>query len=218
VLEAPETTVEELLAFGAASSPPEMTFDADPWWEPGSAPHGPTSPAVPVNRPKTNEESETLTQEVLANLLVAFTTQYGTYTTLLWQVPALSLTAQSFLLTIALTHDSSNAARLIAAGLSIVIARVSSSLMHAQRGHAMNDGELALRISKKLHLAKHLGTLQIEDAKPEKTDAETVWMAVDHRIYHIWQLCLSLFFIADVIIVILVMISAFSGKSFGNIY
>lgn len=137
-----------------------------------------------------------------ASLLNVYATQFGSYTTMLWQVPALSLTAQAFLMTIAL-GDGSRTAKLAASVLSIVIAWASWVLMHDQRGHAINQGELALRVSNKLKLARKLGGLAVDDAKPEFTDAETVWAGWDHSIYQIWKFCLGLFIIVDVLIIIL---------------
>jgi hypothetical protein len=152
----------------------------------------------------------------LAALLAAYASQFGSYTTMLWQVPALSLTAQAFLMTIALGGDSTNVARIIATLLSLVISVASISLMHDQRGHAMNHGVLALRISRKLQLAKDIGDLQVEDAKPAKADAETVWVAVDHGIYHLWNKCLGLFIFGDVIIIFFIVLAAATGKHFGR--
>jgi hypothetical protein len=139
----------------------------------------------------------------LIDLLTVYATQFGSYNTLLWQVPALSLTAQAFLLTIALNPDSSTTARLITAVLSMIIAVASTHLMHDQRGHAINHGELARRLSKQLDLANHLdGNFELNDAKPEKTDGEDVWRAVDHGIYAIWKGCMWLFLGADILVIV----------------
>lgn len=56
---------------------------------------------------------------------------------MLWQVPTLSLTAQAFLFTIALGHESSRTARVIACILSIVMTVLSMHLMsrHRQAEH-----------------------------------------------------------------------------------
>ncbi len=145
----------------------------------------------------------------LVGLLGAYGTQFGSYTTLLWQVPALSLTAQSFLMTIALGSGNTSLARLIASVLSAIVAWASFALMHDQRGHAINHGELARRISAKLDLKELLGYLEETDAKPAKADAETVWTAWDHSIYAVWKGCMVLFFVVDV----LVIISALAGVS-----
>jgi hypothetical protein len=59
--------------------------------------------------------------------LLGDSAQYASYTTLLWQVPALSLTAQAFLLTLALGHGNGTSAKVIAAALSGVISAASCS-------------------------------------------------------------------------------------------
>jgi hypothetical protein len=155
------------------------------------------------------------------NLLSVYATQFGSYTTLLWQVPALSLTAQSFLLTIALGSDSSDYARYIAAGLSVIIAVSSWALMHDQRGHAINYGELARRLSKQLDLMHVLECeLNEDDAVPRITNAELVWADKASRtrsglltipklsfvrsslMYSVWRACMLLFLLADGIVII----------------
>jgi hypothetical protein len=176
-LAAIRTVLGRLRLFGR---PGPWVLDPDPW--------------TPDPEPPSPEE-----RAVLANLLTVYTTQFGSYTTLLWQVPALSLTAQAFLLTIVLTAGNGHFAKLIAAALSIVIALASTRLMHDQRGHAMNHGELALRISRQLGLGRTLGNLEIEDAEPAGADAETVWASWDHRIYHTWTSALYLFLVVDVV-------------------
>jgi len=154
-----------------------------------------------VDRPYHGGKYET---PELIDLLTVYATQFGSYNTLLWQVPALSLTAQAFLMTIALSPDSNKTARLITSALSIIIAVASTHLMHDQRGHAINHGEVARRLAKQLELADHLdGNFELNDAKPEKTNGEDVWRAVDHGIYAIWKGCMWLFFIADILIILI---------------
>jgi hypothetical protein len=121
---------------------------------------------------------------------------------LLWQVPALGLTAQSFLLTIALMKDSSSWARIVACSLSMLIALASVFLMHNQRGRAISHAELLRRLSEKLRLDDLLGgDVELDDAVPKKTNAQNVW-AVDHLIYHGWNWCMILFLVADVAIIV----------------
>jgi hypothetical protein len=139
-------------------------------------------------------------------LLNVYTGQYASYTTLLWQVPALALTAQAFLMTIVLGGGSppvGHAARYTASGLSIVVALASILLMHYQRARAINHAELAKRLSYRLWLTNLVGgSFCIDDAVPrESTDTQNVW-AVNHVIYHIWAVCMGLFLAADVMVIL----------------
>jgi hypothetical protein len=184
---------------GALGKRPQATYvvDPDPWGTVGS------TADVPGKKPDDNARDG-----LLASLLGVYSAQYASYTSLLWQVPALSLTAQAFLLTIALTGGNDNRAKVLASSLSIVIAFASTRLMHDQRGHAINHGELAFRVSRELRLAQQLGDLNVEDAKPPRTNAETVWIGWDHGIYAVWKTALYLFFLADVIVLIFVIVKA----------
>jgi hypothetical protein len=137
-------------------------------------------------------------------LLNVYTTQFGSYTTLLWQVPALGLTAQAFLMTIVLGGGSpvSHAARYTASALSIVVALASTWLMHNQRARAINHAELAKRVSYRLSLTNLVGgSFALDDAVPALgADAQNVW-AVNRVIYHIWAWCMYLFLAADLVVI-----------------
>jgi hypothetical protein len=123
-----------------------------------------TSPDVPGQLFPTNEQK--------LSLLAISAGQFGSYATMVWQVPALSLTAQSFLLTIALTHGNSDGAKYISAGLSIGIAAASFQLMHVQRAHQICHGELASRLAQQLGLATHVGgPIKVSDSRPEMLPA-----------------------------------------------
>jgi hypothetical protein len=142
----------------------------------------------------------------LVSLLGVYAGQAGSYTTLLWQVPALSFTGQSFLLTIALMHGNGRWAGVIAAVLSFLIALGSLFLLHQHRGHAINHMIMAGRVSHLLSLKDLLGTageangaLSADDAVPLDADAETMW-DVDHWIYHLWRFACWAFLLADVVI------------------
>lgn len=141
----------------------------------------------------------------MVTLLNVYTSQFGSYTTLLWQVPALGLTAQAFLMTIVLAGGSpsaSPAARYAASALSIVIALASIWLMHNQRARAINHAELAKRVSYRLSLTNLVGGgFGLDDAVPAKgTDAQNVW-AVNSFIYRIWTSCMYLFLATDVVVI-----------------
>src|ERR1035438_8885387 len=142
----------------------------------------------------------------LVSLLGVYAGQAGSYTTLLWQVPALSFTGQSFLLTIALMHGNSRWDGVIAVVLSFLIALGSLFLLHQHRGHAINHMIMAGRVSHLLGLKNLLGTvkeakggLSADDAVPPDADAETIW-DVDHWIYHLWRFACWAFLLADIVI------------------
>jgi hypothetical protein len=138
----------------------------------------------------------------LLTLLGVYTTQFGSFTTMLWQVPALGLTAQAFLMTIALGSPVSDDARIAAAALSVIIAWASQSLMHSQRGRAINQAELAKRVSAKLAVDQFLGgDFALDDAVPRRTNARDIW-DVDHQIYQIWKVCMVVFVIVDVVVIV----------------
>jgi hypothetical protein len=138
----------------------------------------------------------------LVSLLAVYGGQAGSYTTLLWQVPALSFTGQSFLLTIALMHGNGRWAGAIAAVLSFIIALASLFLLHQHRGHAINHMIMAGRVSHLLNLENLLGTVEIAagaDAVPPGADPETLW-DVDHWIYHLWRFACWAFLLTDIVI------------------
>lgn len=143
----------------------------------------------------------------LLSLMSVHASQYASYTTLLWQVPALGLTAQSFLLTIALNSSSSPAAQRIASVLGIVIAAASQQLMHDHRGRAINHAALLRRLagSEGLGLAPLLGYLAEADGTPPHTDAANVW-DFDHRIYASWKALMLLLALADLFILVLTVV------------
>jgi len=138
----------------------------------------------------------------LLALLNIYTTQFGSYTTMLWQVPALGLAAQAFLMTIALGSPISDDARLAASALSIIIAWASWKLMHSQRGRAINQTELIRRVSSKLSLKEFLGDdFALTDGVPKETNARNVW-DVDHGIYQLWKICMFIFGAVDLVVII----------------
>jgi hypothetical protein len=138
-----------------------------------------------------------LTASDMVALLGVYAGQYGSYTSLLWQVPALGLTAQAFLMTIVL-GTGGDGTRYVASALSAIIAYASIHLLHNQRARAINHAELAKRISYRLSLTTLVGgTFSINDASPRfGTDTQNVW-AINRIIYRIWAGCLVLFICAD---------------------
>lgn len=140
----------------------------------------------------------------LLTLLNVYSTQVGSYTTMLWQVPALGVAAQAFLMTIVLgsRSGSSDGSKYAASALSIIIAFASWRLMYTQHGRAVNHNELAKRVTRKLFLDDLLdGDFARRAAVPMIGSAENVW-AVNHRTYYIWVLCMVLFIVVDLLVII----------------
>ena len=123
-------------------------------------------------------------------------------------------------MTIALGNNSSKTAKITASALSMVIAVASYFLMHDQRGHAINNGELAKKISMRLTLSQFLETVEEDDGVPARTNAEDIWtwhgkyryirITGDKwrdingagRTYAIWQMCMAIFFFVGIGIII----------------
>jgi hypothetical protein len=148
-----------------------------------SAPVG--FPAAAAPTAATQAGSRELTPEAQAALLAVYAGQFGSYTTLLWQVPALSLTAQAFLFTIALAKDADPGARAVTGMLSVVTSLMSIYLMVSHRIRAERQGRVAMDLA--LQLGAQRG--------PEKhhRGAVGVWAAVNKGSFAFWIFGLGLF-------------------------
>lgn len=129
------------------------------------------------------------------------------YDTLVWQVPALGLTAQAFLFTTALNTSNGKPARLVSASLALVIALISMQLMSKHRYHEEIDSRLLQVVETDLNLDKLYGCTP---HAPPSERAETIRMlAADYPInqvrstwiqrrssYRLWMYGLALFALA----------------------
>jgi hypothetical protein len=143
-----------------------------------------------------------MNDDVLASLLGVYAAEFGSYTTLLWQVPALCLTAQSFLMTIILNGGINDFQRGLAAVLSIAITVSCMFLMHSHRGRARNQEHMSRLVSEKLQLEKIFGSWQGRDFNPSHANAVTIWKT-NRGMYGLWDGTLILFAVADVIAIVL---------------
>lgn len=75
----------------------------------------------------------------------------------MWQTPALGLTAQAFLLTLALGGEISDLGRAVAAGLAAALAINTVQLMAKHRHHEVRDSKLLERIEESHQFAVSLG-------------------------------------------------------------
>jgi len=142
-------------------------------------------PAVGDPAAATQAGSRELTPDAQAALLAVYAGQFGSYTTLLWQVPALSLTAQAFLFTIALAKDVDPGARAVTGMLSVVTSLMSIYLMVSHRIHAERQGRVAM------DLAQQLGAQRGPEGYHR--GAAGVWAGVNRGSFALWILGLGLF-------------------------
>jgi hypothetical protein len=93
----------------------------------------------------TDRASPPTSPEVLAQYQIMAARRQA-FDTMMWQVPALSLTAQSFLLSLAYGGQSSRLAAAVAGGLSTVIAVMSIQLLLRHRQNELTDSVILNQI------------------------------------------------------------------------
>lgn len=124
--------------------------------------------------------------------------RFQSHVTIMWQAPALGLTAQAFLLTISLSPDAAGVARAGAAALGCVVGLMSMQLMAKHRLLSHRDHQ-AIRA-----LEAELGVTSPLDTMPLST---SVWGGRLSS-YLVWQVGLALFAAADVAILVGVLATA----------
>lgn len=145
----------------------------------------------------TNPNPSSLDPNVLAAIYQSLAARRLGYDTLMWQVPVLSLTAQAFLLTIALGSASRPAARLASAILSFVVAIISLQLMAKHRHNEEIDSRLAERLERELHLDTAIGFIpHTRIREREGVVGLHANFLVQRSSYKIWRFGLFLFAIA----------------------
>lgn len=118
------------------------------------------------------------------------------HNSLLWQTPVLSLTAQAFLFTIALSGQVSSTARSIAASLALLVALGSIQLLIKHRWH---ERDLAVQLEK---IEDERGLIPINKRrKPDVTMNPETWLA---RLpsYCVWLCLLAVFGIAALLVLL----------------
>lgn len=81
------------------------------------------------------------------------------YDSMMWQTPALGMTAQAFLLTLALSSDTSGVGRATSAGLSILISLMVLQLLAKHRRNETLDSLVLEDLEKKLGVRAVLGVI-----------------------------------------------------------
>jgi hypothetical protein len=129
------------------------------------------------------------------------------YEAVLWQVPALSLTAQAFLLTIALGGGPSPSARRLASVLSFISALASIQLLTKHRHFERVDSKLCQKLEDDLSLKAVCGYLphaETENRRQPSDPKPSGWIA--YSSFQIWRVLLGLFALAAMVAIVLTFI------------
>lgn len=127
-----------------------------------------------------------------------------TQATLLWQTPSLALTAQAFLLTIALIADFSTTGHVLAAMLGIVVAVISMQTMAKHRYFESLDNFKMQRLEYELGLPPLSSRAWRTDPKvPGGFSAPRDNWWIRQRSYWVWQIGLALFGIVNFAIILI---------------
>lgn len=144
-------------------------------------------------------------------LYEALTARVGHRDALLWQSPSLAMTAEAFLMTIALAHDSSAFARVVAAFLGLSVSFLSIQLMVKHRLYLWNDILSMVVLEKKMNLAasavdyrtqrRFLETEEskdiLEDLEPRRKNVLTRLISVN-----VWICGLSFFGLINLLVLL----------------
>jgi hypothetical protein len=147
-----------------------------------------------MNPGRQRPASDPSDREMLLYEIVAFRRMQ--YDAMMWQVPALSLTAQAFLLTIALGSDSRTAARVISGCLSAVIALISVQLMSKHRRHEEVDSRWLEKFEQD-HGLELVHARPVERAVSVKMKAPS-WLEAQPS-FNVWRLGLTVFGVVAVL-------------------
>lgn len=97
-------------------------------------------------------EFQLSTGEALTTLYGALNDRVGDRDSMMWQAPAMAMTAQAFLLTIALGQDTSTLARLLSALLGVVVTIMSIQLMLKHKFFMTTDQVLLIALENRMGL------------------------------------------------------------------
>lgn len=118
---------------------------------------------------------------------------------MLWQAPALALTAQAFLLTIALGGNAASVfARALAAGLGLVVACMSMQLMAKHRHLTELDNAWLATMEQEIGLTPVAARGVGAGVGPRRSLARRA------RSYVVWQVGLGLFALANMAILLVI--------------
>lgn len=128
------------------------------------------------------------------------------YENLLWQVPALSLTAQAFLFSIALSQGNDSLARIGSSLLALVVSIISIMLMASHRQAELRDTRwLELFEQEELRAGQWGAHGEAFRARHETVDLDAGWASTVIPLRHIfraWVAGLGMFGLAAILVIV----------------
>jgi hypothetical protein len=117
-------------------------------------------------------------QQNLRSAYGVLATRVANHNTLVWQTPALALTAEAFLLTVALNPVYSHSARLVAAGLNLMLSLLCLQLMSKHKEMVKADRNEMVLLEHRLGLASYHAKTDTSTFKLlAKPWSSTLWMS-----------------------------------------
>jgi len=128
------------------------------------------------------------------------------YDTLMWQVPALALAAQAFLLTVAVKPETAEWARYLTACLSFLVAIVAIQTMDKSRACEVTDSRWLEEIETRLGLtlnevAPHSEPAKRATATDRNAFENSRWLAIPSHC--LWKVTLALFGLGAIGVIVL---------------
>jgi hypothetical protein len=156
----------------------------------------------------TAADPESVPPDVAGEVFAAVEAQRSASDQMMWQVPALSLTAQSFLLTISIGNGASTGGRVLAAALGLIAALATIQLMLKHRLHEEELSRWLERFAteQRWTVVPHRPAGRRAYAyHGAKHDWETAagplarlrWKIADHRSIYVWIWTLAAFALVD---------------------
>lgn len=177
----------------------------------GTAPTLPSSivPCRPLERRGHNQSMTESTRPTnpgnsIEELIAAYAVvgaRRTSYDTMMWQVPALAMAAQAFLLTIALGSDVARAARVIAGALAALLAVLSAQLMMKHRALEVVDSRIAEEIERQMGLDRWLDFHPHAAAGTRLGGHKPWWIRLSS--YRLWLTGLAVFAATDLAVAVL---------------
>ncbi len=141
-------------------------------------------------------------EDVTLAMYQVITARRTAYDSMMWQSPGLGLTAQAFLMTIALAPDTRIVARLLASVLGCVVALLSIQLMSKHRFLESIDSRLAEELETKLLVETRLSMKPHASATKRNAGRVVPGRLARLGSFDVWRLGMGLFALSDVLVIL----------------